>query len=326
MKDETSLDIKIETQQHLGDSLVNFIANINEFESRFLKDPFKFENQKFNILSNNGLPCWVESQTPNSRNGFTYFAKYLKTEQSSYFKDIPTGWGNLYIEYKKKSPVLILKKSHGDNKRINISPEVFVPTKIRLPLIIYKALVAFSHGIPKTVKVFLKNLKDEFDVENQYHMLFDQYSISQKEGRHENIAKILTGSIDLLNNPQIVYNSISSTKKKITYAECTIDSDAKYVFIIRNEKDEIIAIGNNYKRMFLNSIYCIEKAILKSNTILINNEKINTCEIDLSHVTLNETISQILDNEFSNLRFLDSKRDINITTKSEEIIVIKEIQ
>ena len=209
---------------------------------------------------------------------------------------------------------------------LRCAPEVFIPSKLRLPIIIYKALVAFNHGIPKTVKVFLKNLNDEFDTENQYYMLFDQYSISQKDGRHENIGKILTGSSDLLNNPQIVYNSIFSVKNKISYAECTIDSDAKYVFVIRNEKDDIIAIGNNYKRMFLNSIYCQENTILKSNNILINNKKINTFEIDLSNGTLNKIISQILDNEFSNLRFLDSKRDINITTKSEETVVIKEIQ
>ncbi|MGQ7947157.1 hypothetical protein [Flavobacterium sp. WC2509] len=326
IKDEINLEIKLENQHHIGDSLVNFIANINEFETHFLKSPFRFENQEFNMLSNNGLPCWVEGKMPNSKNGFLYFTKYLKTEHNSYFKDISTGWGNLYIEYKKKRSVLILKKIYGDNKNINFSPEVFISSKLRLPLIIYKALVAFNHGVPKTVKVFLKNLKDEFDIENQYYMLFDQYSISQKEGRQENIVKILTGSSDLLNNPQIVYNSNFSMKNKISYSECTLDSDTKYVVIIRNEKDQIIAIGTNYKRMFLNSVCSNEKVILKSNNILINNEKINTCEIDLSHGTLNKTISQILDNEFSNLRFLDSKRDINITTKSEEIIVIKEIQ
>jgi hypothetical protein len=326
IKDEINIEIKLENQYHIGDSLVNFIAKINEFETHFLKSPFSFVNQEFNNLSNNGLPCWVESKTPNSKNGFTYFSKYLKTEQNSYYKDISTGWGNLYIEYKKKRPVLILKKIYGDNKSINFSPEVFIPSKLRLPIIIYKALVAFNHGIPKTVKVFLKNLNDEFDTENQYYMLFDQYSISQKEGRHENIGKILTGSSDLLNNPQIVYNSNFSVKNKISYAECTIDSDAKYVFVIRNEKDDIIAIGNNYKRMFLNSIYYQENTILKSNNILINNSKINTFEIDLSNGTLNKIISQILDNDFSNLRFLDSKRDINIITKSEETIVIREIQ
>jgi|GEM_PF-2625096 len=326
IKAEINLEIKLENQYHIGDSLANFIANINEFETHFLKNPFSFENQEFNILSNNGLPSWVESKTPNSKNGFTYFARYLKTNHNSYFKDISTGWGNLYIEYKKKRPVLILKKIYGDNKNINFSPEVFIPSRLRLPIIIYKALVAFNHGIPKTVKVFFKNLKDEFDIENQYYMLFDKYSISQKEGRQENIVKILTGSSDLFNNPQIVYNSNFSMKNKISYAECTLDSDTKYVLIIKNEKDDIIAIGTNYKKMYLNSIYCIERTDLKTNNILINNEKINTCEIDLSHGTLNKTISQILDNEFSNLRFLDSKKNINITTKSEEIIVIKEIQ
>jgi hypothetical protein len=325
IKDEINLEIKLENQYHIGDSLVNFIANINEFETHFLINPFSFENQEFNLLSS-GLPSWVESKTPSSKNGFTYFAKYLKTNHSSYFKDISTGWGNLYVEYKKKRPVIILKKTYGDNKNINFSPEVFIPSRLRLPIIIYKALVAFNHGVPKTVKIFLKNLKDEFDTENQYYMLFDQYSISQKDGRQENIVKIITGSSDLLNNPQIIYNSKFSVKNKISYAECTIDSDAKYVFVIRNEKDEIIAIGNNYKRMFLNSIYCNEKATIKSNNILINNEKISTCEINLSHGTLNKTISQILDNEVSKLRFIDSKRDININIKSEEIVIIKEIQ
>jgi len=326
MKEETSLDIKLENQQQIGDSLLNFIAKISEFETHFANSLFNLENQEFNILSNNGLPCWVESKTPNSRNGFTYFAKYLKTAQSSYFKDIPTGWGNLYIEYKKKHPVLILKKVYGDRGRTNFFPEVFIPSKLRLPLIIYKALVEFNHGIPKTKRVFIKNLNGQFDIQNQYYMYFDQYSISQKEGRQENLAELLTGSNDLLNNPQIVYNNNSTTDNIISYAECTIDSDAKNIVIIKNKQDNIIAIGTNYKKIYLNTNYCNETNLNK-NRILIDNQEINTCEIDISNeTTLNNIISQILDNKFSSLRFLDSKRDINITTKSEEIIVINEIQ
>lgn len=321
-----NIEILLENEYHIGDSLLNFIASVSDFEQVFLTSPFDFKNQEFKSIESSDAPNIVESVTPSYRNGFPYFAKYLKTSETTFFKDLPTGWTNLFIEYKKKKPILILKKIKGDSMN-NISPELLIPTKLRLPLVFYKAMVSLNHGTPKTSKTFLVNTGKFNSNNNQYFMLFDYYSVSQKDKRHENIVRILTGSNEIETNSQIAFlNNSSSVKHKMLYAKCDIESDSKDVVIIKNDNNQIVALGTNNKKIFLNGDFLNGNDDLKTTNLVINEEVVKAVQVDLSAADLNLTISNILSDKFSDLNFIKSKRNINLNIKLTEEIVIKDIK
>ncbi len=320
-----NIEILLESEYNVGDSLLGFIASISDFESAFLTSPFNFNNQEFMQTESNELPCFVKSIAPSYRNGFSFFPKYLKTSQTTFYKDLPTGWTNLFIQYKKQNPILVLKKRKGDSMN-NISPELLIPTKVRLPLIVYKALVSLNHGTPKTLKTFLYNNQKIKGCNDQYFILFDYYSISQKADRQENIVRILTGSTEILRNSQIAFlNNFSSVKNKMFYAKCQIDSDSRDVVIIKNIEDKIVAIGTNNKKIFLNVKFLNGYEDLNSNNIEINNDVLKAVQVDLSATDLNKAISDILCDKFSSLNFIKSKRNLSLNFKSLEEIIIKDI-
>lgn len=323
IKELDNIEIELENECHIGDSLLNFIASIKDFEQVFLTSPFDFKNQEFKPIENNELPSMVESVTPSYRNGFPYFPRYLQTSQNTFFKDLPQGWSNIYVENKKQKQILILKKVYGD-KDYNLSKDLIIPTKLRLPLILYKALVSLNHDVPKTLKTFLVNTSNFNN--NQYFMLFDYYLISRKEGRHENIMRILTGNNELENNSQILFlNNHSVVKHKMFYAKCDIDSDSKDVVIIKNDKDQIVAMGTNNKKIFLNGNFLDSNEDFKTNNLEINEETVKAIQVDLNDTDLNKTISNILNDEISKLNFIKSRKNIKLNIKQIEEIVIKDI-
>lgn len=326
IKSEININIEIENQFHIGDTLISFIASIADFDSTYLKDPYNLVNQKFKPNTEEEFPYIVESETPHTSRGQLYFSKYLKTSLVTFYKDLPKGWTALFIEYKKKRPVMIMKGINGDNG-FNFSPELLIPTKLRMPLVFYKAFVAFNHGIPKTTKIFIKNAPDTYKIENQSFMHFDQYFISDKKGRREDISRIMTGTNELMNNPQITFTNNKVIKKnKMSFAKCTIESDVKSIVIIKNDKEDIIAIGTNYKTLFLNSKYISDDVILKTTEVTINDILLTVVEVDTNTDKLNKTISNILDDNMTSLKILNTRKKLNIVTEIEEDIIIKELQ
>lgn len=326
IKSEINITIEIENEFHIGDTLLNFIGSIEDFENTYLKNSFNLANQNFKPSNESDFPYIVESETPHNGKGQLYFTKYLKTSSFTFFKDLSKGWSNLYIEFKKKRPVMIMKGING-NTGFNFSPELFIPTKFRLPLVLYKAFVAFNHGIPKTVKIFIKNAPTIYRIENQSFMYFDQYAVSNKIGRRENISRIMTGSNEVLNNPQISFvNSKAVQKNNMVFAKCKLESDVKSVIIIKNDIQNILAVGTNYKTLFLNTKYLSDVDNIKTSELILNNNVLTVIEVENYTNKLNEILSNILDNNIENLKYLNPRKKLKIFTETEENILIKELQ
>src|SRR5690606_38346629 len=107
----------------------------------------------------------------------------------------------LYVAKENKHPVVLMRRQL-DSGTYRMSPNTYIPSKYRLPSIVSRAFCRINHGIPKTIKIFIKNAKGVFNVEDQSYMHFDYYKFSDKENRREDIIRIITGQPDI-NSEQV---------------------------------------------------------------------------------------------------------------------------
>ncbi|NEW78004.1 MAG: hypothetical protein GZ086_00965 [Gelidibacter sp.] len=325
---EFNIDIPVISRYHFGDSLLNFINSIQSFESSHLTEPLNLENHKL-INSQESIPRIVESESKTFINGQLQNLFFLENEKRKYYKLNPINykWAKIYTAFKRKETLLLMNKIFGDRGTINYNPKILIPSKYKLPEIIYRAFCTINHGIPKTNKYFILNSDNFLNSEDKNFNYFDSFNISEKVERKENIARILTGTVDFNNNKQINYYYKGSDSITMEFIKCSIFSDLKWIILIKSKKlDKIIAIQTNFKQIFLNIEVINLANPIVSKEFLIDEEVLNMIEIQYDKTKINKTISKIIENQFTNQQFSTPSKSLKIETKKEtkeEIALIK---
>jgi len=322
IKENFEQQIHVEQKYHLGDTLLHFIASIADFEKTHLKTIINLENQRLNYPKDSNFPRIIESQGIYIENGQTFVKKFIEKTENEFYNNTYPKWSKLFIAHVWKTPLLLMKRRFGDQS-YNYAPELLIPSKIKLPEVVYRCCCIINHGIPKTIKVFLKNANDHFNVQEFTFMNFDQYNFSEKVDRREQLARILTGSTNLDDNPQILY-MVDNSKNKMEFLTCTIDSDIKHALIIKDNNDQFIGLRSNYKQLFVNVKY-IKNINHQTSRLTINDQTYNVLLVKKEESTTNQLLSKILNNETSELKFKKPPRDLSLNINTSEKIFIKEL-
>lgn len=319
-EDEFDINIYIEDKYHIGDSLNKFIESTSEFESKYLTQRINLGNQKLDKTDTISFPRIVESSELYQSMGQAYKKRFLEKRENEFYNIKDLYWSKLYVAKENNLPLLLMKKQY-DSGAYKLSPNTYIPSKYRLPEIVYRAFCSINHGIPKTIKIFIKNANGIFNVEHQSYMHFDYYKFSDKENRRDNIIRIITGSTDFNSNQVIYCNELNKNMKFVT---CSLYSNIKNAVLIFDIKGTCLAIISNNKELFINAD--------KSDNNDINTKKcqftgteINILKVNNTELSLNQMISFVLDNNFKEFNYETPYRNIKFDIVKEEKIIIKEI-
>jgi hypothetical protein len=323
-KEEFKLNLLIEDTYHLGDSLLNFIGSLNDFENEHLNDNVPLNNQNLIFNPEEGFPRIVKTEENYKRHGRYYSKKFLEKSEGNFFKIKHLYWANLYIQNKKSKPIVFTKRTYGQSQ-YNYSKEILIPSRIFLPEIIYAAFCNLNHGIPLTKKVFWKNTPKDSLFTKHTFSYFDQYFISDKPKRRENISRILTGSIDLDTNPQIKYLQTDHSKYILKYIKCSLLSDFKSGLLITDNDQNIIGLYV-YKVLYVNSKYTQIPGSNCLSLVIKDIEQIKLSKVDSTEMSENEQISNLLDGNFDQFKFKKSAKILNADIVEEEKIEIRELK
>lgn len=318
--DEFDINIQVEHKYHIGDSLNKIIASTSEFESKYLTQRINIENQPIEKTESISFPRIVESSEFYQSMGQAYKKRFLEKNENEFYKISDLSWSRLYVAKEKNLPILLMRKQYnaGDYK---LSPNTYIPSKYRLPEIVYRAFCSINHGIPKTIKVFIKNANGIFNVEDQSYMHFDYYKFSDKDNRRENIIRIITGSADV-NSSQVIYSK--ELNKNMKYVTCSLYSNIKSAVLIFNIQGTCIAIISNYKELFINSDK-IDLNDIKTKKCEFAETEINVLKVNNQNLSINQKISMVLENNFTEFKYETPYRNIKFDIVKEEKIIIKEI-
>jgi hypothetical protein len=323
-KEEFKLDLLIEDTYHLGDSLLNFIGSLDDFEKEHLKDKVNLSNQ--NLISNpeEGFPRIVKTEENYKRYGKYYSKKFLEKNEGNFFKIKHPYWANLYIQNKKSKSIVYTKRTYGQSQ-YNYSKEILIPSKIFLPEIIYAAFCNLNHGIPLTKKVFWKNAPKDSLFAKHTFLHFDQYNISDKTRRRENISRILTGSLDLDTNPQIQYLQTNHCKYVLKFIKCSVFSDFRTGLLITDKEQNVIGLYV-CRVLYVNSKITKISESDSLSLIIKDNEHEKLSRVYSVEMTENEQISNLLDGKFDEFQFKKSTKILKANIIEEEKIEIRELK
>ena len=252
--------------------------------------------------------------------GQAYKKRFLEKRENEFYKIRGLSWSKLYVAKQNNIPVLLMKKQY-DAGAYKLSPNTYIPSKYRLPEIVYRAFCSINHGIPKTIKVFIKNANGIFNVEDQSYMHFDYYKFSDKENRRENIIRIITGSTDV-NSSQVIYSN--ELNKNMKFVTCSLYSNIKSAVLIFNIQGACIAIISNYKELFINADK-IDNSGINTKKCQFAETEINVLKANNKDLSLNQLISLVLENNFTEFNYETPYRNIKFDIVKEEKIIIKEI-
>ena len=292
----------MQDEHHIGDSLLNFIESVNSFEKCFLKGSGgNYESQIFDEGLNPTLPRIIKSKNEFSRRGQFYKKRYLRiseNNQNGVFSEdkILINWAKLYVSYKQQKAVLFLKRPKWNGKKYNFISDILIPKTVVLPSIFYKALTSINQGIPEIQRGFVVNASEIFEMQNKRFVYLDYYhvNIDTKPERRENIFRILTGSKEVLNNKQIAFYSEYEAGIRMYYSVCSTFSSVSELIVFRGKDDDIIALCDNYKNVYLKSE--------SGNEIIIDNQKIKVVKlIKDGRTTINNIFSLIVTNNYNDL-------------------------
>lgn len=324
IKDEFKHELLIEELHHLGDSLLNFIGSLEEFEKEHLNDRINLSNEELISKSGEEFPRIVETAEDYRRYGGYYSKKFLEKENGKYYRINHPYWTSLFVQNKRNLPVIFTKRTYAQ-RDFNYSQEILIPSRLTLPEIVYLTFCNLNHGIPITKKVFWKNLTKGSIFSCYTYLHFDYYNISDKSKRRENIARILTGSEDLDNNLQLLYCCDHQSKYKLYFVKCSIFSDFNTAILIKDDSHNIIGLYIN-RVLYINiNITLISKT--ESACLIIkgsDSQNFSSAHIS-SNLNENEILSKILDGKFNQFEFKRSKKVFNIDIIEEEKIEIREL-
>lgn len=316
-------EIVVEDLYHPGDSLLQFVASLSDFEQVHLTQKINLENQKLSADDIDDFPRIARTAKDYQRFGKYYYKEFLEKSEGNYYRVEHKYWTNLFIGQKKEQPILFMKRTFGQ-ERFNYSREVLIPSKITLPEIAYKSLCLLNHGIPSTRKVFFKNFHSKSrPIKNKTFRHFDIYHISNKdESRRKNIARILTGIDDLDDNPQIKYfNNNSSSKYQMFYTKCSVFSDVKFLITIEDSKDKLVALYF-YKNLYLKRNTNDD---VNSITITIDSIESTFIKIDSKELNENELLSLMLDGKTHDFSICKTGKSYNLEILEKENVLIREL-
>jgi hypothetical protein len=319
-EEEFDINIYVEDKYHIGDSLNKFISSTSEFESKYLTQRINLGNQPLDKSDAISFPRIVESSELYQSMGQAYKKRFLEKRENEFYNIKDLYWSKLYVAKENKLPVLLMKKQY-DAGAYKLSPNTYIPSKYRLPEIVYRAFCSINHGIPKTIKVFIKNANGIFNVEDQSYMHFDYYKFSDKENRRDNIIRIITGSIDVNSNQVIYCNELN---KNIKFITCSLYSNIKNAVLIFDIKGVCIAMISNYKELFINADK-IDKNGINEKKCQFTGTEINILKVNNKELSLNQMISLVLENNFKEFNYETPYRNIKFDIVKEEKIIIKEI-
>ena len=323
IKDNYEIDLYFEDKIHLGDTLLNFTASVDLFGQKYLKNEVSITNHPLKEPDKIDFPRIRTAVAEKRFRGQDYEHNFLENSPGKFFKIESKSWTNLYISNQQKRTIAIMGR-RWNGSRFNYSPEVLIPSRIKLPNLIYTAFCQINHGIPKTKKVFLKNAKPEFLAEKKSFLYFDQYKLSSKEGRRDRIAEVITGSKDLDTNPQIEYFSQSKFEFSMKFTKGALESDRATSVIIENlDSKKLVAVVTNYKEVFVNTEYLTEQSVEVNFTL--EDKPYSMLQVLKKEENLNAIISKILDADFEFEFSAPNKKEINITSEYSEKIIIKEL-
>lgn len=327
ISEEFNFDIPIISKHHLGDSLLNFINSISIFETEFLKTPLNLDNQPIKE-SDEQCPRIVESETKTFKNGQLLSLFFLEKTLNKYYPISNYKWSKLYTAFKKSEPILFMSRTYSGQNRFNYSPKVLIPSKFKLPEILYRAFCTINHGVPQTSKYFILNTNGFLNGDHKRFMYFDNFKISEKENRRNNILRIITGFEEVENNQQIQYYYDPKPRLQMYFAPCNFFSDVKSVVLLKDHNKSINAILTNYNKLFISKNLVKDADHIPPKEFKLNNESINMVEIEFEPKETNKILSKILENQIATLTLATpfKKLIINTLDNHEEQIQIIKIQ
>ncbi|MBK5214477.1 MAG: hypothetical protein JJE55_12545 [Flavobacteriaceae bacterium] len=318
--EQFTIDIHVENEIHLGDSLCNFITSTAEYESKYLVNRIPLGNQPFEDFVSLLFPRIVTSSELYQSKGQVFKKRFLEKNQNEYYEIKQLSWARLFVAKEKNLPVLLMKKQYEAGS-YKLSPNTYIPSKYRLPEIVYRAFCSINHGIPKTIKIFIKNAKGLFNVEDQSFMHFDYYKFSDKINRRENIIRIITGIPDV-NSSHVIYTK--ELNKSMKFVTCSLFSSIKSAVLIYDVKGNCTAIISNYKELFINTAK-IDQRNLPTKKCQFGTIIFDILKIENNDLSLNQKISLLLDNNLMAFNYETPSRNIKFDIVKEEKILIKEI-
>ena len=186
----------------------------------------------------------------------------------------------------------------------------------------FYTLCNLNHGIPSTIKIFWKNTPKDSVFSKYTFLHFDQYSISDKTGRRDNMARILTGREDLDSNSQIRYLHNHHNRYVFKYVKCSIFSDFKSAILIL-DNDHIIVGLYAYKRLYINSKYTQLTESDSSSLIIRGYEPLKLYRVYNNEMSENKMLSKVLDGKFDQFKYKKYSRVFEAEVIEEEKIKIR---
>jgi hypothetical protein len=313
IQEELGIELHIEDKYHIGDSLLNFIACITNFQEDILNasDQSSYLNQTFDEDKSLGLPRIIKSKKLYLQRGGLIKKKYLRVSEDNRTgiyneNQILMHWARLFVEYKHQKVVLFAKLSNYNSHEF--VSEILIPKIFQIPSILYKALSEINHGIPATQKCFIYRTFDNISVDKKRFVLFDRFHIGNKLERRENISRILTGNDSMSGNKQIALYTDKKGKVEMKFAVCSTLNKIKNLVLFYNSEDKIIAFCSNYM-----NVYIVSE---NGNQISIYNENLLVEKVVKRDKTINEIFSQIIDGDlsgFTTVSIAENELSIEIT-------------
>ncbi|MBU3661313.1 MAG: hypothetical protein FGM14_15700 [Flavobacteriales bacterium] len=323
------LDLYFETESihNVPNSLLNFVGSISDFEDTFLK------LSELDIAGNNtersreyekSLEPAKEEEFPRLRilrSDKSYYqkSKYIEFKANEFLKvrnDQISDWLDIYIKFKRKEPFIIYEKIRSEGN-FSYKPNIFIYKYIKLPSIFSKALTLMNIGIPSEHKLFIVNSKMNKRSRSFACNDFYKYNISDSIEKRKHISQVLTGSLEIEGNIQII-DSISSdnVKMKMEIFQSKSSNLNESFILIKNLEVTLafIKLGNysKPKSFFLNKNYFNLNYSGKCSQITINNHIITMVLIDNQYMDANKIISCIIRENIDEINFLTSNNTINI--------------
>lgn len=322
VKKELGITLLFQDEHHIGDSLLSFIESVESFEGNFLQESGgNYKNQEFEEGENPTLPRIIESKTEFRGRGQLYKRRYLRISEDNrtgvFSPDrILINWAKLYVAYKQKKVVVFFKQPQWNGSEYNFNPEILIPKTVVVPSILYKALTGVNHGIPKTIKGFVANANDDFEMQKKRFIYLDSYRIGNKPERRESISRILTGNKKFLNNSQIAFYSDPKHSAFMYFVNCTTFSSVSNLIIFKDLHNSFIALCDNYK-----NIYVLSE---KGNRIKIDDQILKVEKIIKKDESINQIFSEIISGHHRDFKttMVPENELVVETLKEEEIRIL----
>jgi hypothetical protein len=337
--DENGLNFRVENEINFANTLLNFSASINDFETRFKNSSEEITNDvSFNNLehslkpSNENFPRLRVLETKKIYQPSTYF---LETEKNIYYKYnqiFSSKWLNLFVKNKRKEPIIIFRKKRSEGNNFIYNPNIYLYKYDQFPSFVTKPLSLLNIGIPSEKKIFIYDSRFNKKSKEFVFNTFLEYDISDDIERRKKLAEILTGSNEIEKNDQIINSTYNDYSKiKITlFTSISFDFKTTNKFILIKNEDKIISfitLGNYHKPQ---TIYLSTEIRNSENfiNIDIDNQSYKMVRI-LPTEDINSLITAVIQNNTEKIKTYNIIQSINKISPiqisnytNEEILII----